>query len=128
MAILQDAVQDTDQDADQDAVQNVDQDAVQDADQDVVQDVDQEQVSNHSEFIRICLDIINTSNTYHVKAIHAKILYDYLACQALNFVMRRLHFKDVAIQKAYELKITCTDFHELQNSLNYFLITIGETL
>jgi len=104
---------------------------VQEQDADVAQEQDQEQdpVSiNHSEFIRICLDVISTSNTNYVKAVHAKTLYDYLTSQALNYVMRHPHFKDVAIEKAYELQITCTDFHELQNSLNCFLIGIGEPL
>ena len=100
---------------------------VQDAEQE--QDQVQDPVSiNHSEFISICLDMISMSNTNYAKAVHAKTLYDYLTSQALNYVMRHPHFKDVAIEKAYELQITCTDFHELQNSLNCFLIGIGEPL
>ena len=48
-----------------------------------------------------------------------------MTVQARTFVMERPQFKEDAIKKAYELKLECAD---LENSLNYFLIVIGEPL
>ena len=81
--------------------------------------------SNHIEFIKICLDRINDAQDE--KDIYIQ-LYDYLATQALNFTLENLDVKNIAIKDAYLLKIQYIDFPELQNSLNFFLHLIGETL
>jgi hypothetical protein len=95
----------------------------------ILQEQVQEQTSkNHSNFIRICLDANIQSHTPEMKAMHATILYNYMTFQALNFVMEHQDFKTDAIKKAYDLKTECADFIELTNSLNNFLIAVGEAL
>ena len=95
----------------------------------IIQDPIQDLTStNHSEFIGRYIDLILRSTTSEIKAMHAKILYDYMTVQGFNYVMEHQHFKVVAIKKAYDLKIYCAEFIELENSLNCFLIAIGEPL
>ena len=84
--------------------------------------------TNHSEFIGRCIDLILHSTTSESKALHAKTLYEYMTVQAFNFVVGNPYFKLVAIKKAYDLKIYCSEFIELENSLNCFLTAIGEPL
>jgi len=81
--------------------------------------------SNHIEFIKICLN--DTQDAQDEKEIYIK-LYNYLATQALNFTLENLDVKKIAIKDAYLLKTQYIDFPELQNSLNFFLHLIGETL
>lgn len=83
---------------------------------------------NHREFISRCIDLNIQSPTTEIKAIHAKTLYDYMTREAFNFVIYHQHFKDVAIKKAYDLKIQCDDLLELKNSINCFLTAIGSPL
>lgn len=84
--------------------------------------------SNHIEFIKICLnDAQNAQDSQDEKEVYIK-LYNYLATQALNFTLENLDVKKIAIKDAYSLKIQYIDFPELQNSLNFFLHLIGETL
>jgi hypothetical protein len=68
------------------------------------------------------------SPTSEMKAMYAKTIYEYMTVQARTFVMERPQFKEDAIKKAYELKLECADFIDLENSLNCFLIVIGEPL
>ena len=86
--------------------------------------------SNHIEFIKICLNDAQDASqgdSQDEKEIYIK-LYNYLATQALNFTLENLDVKKIAIKDAYSLKIQYFDFPELQNSLNFFLQLIGETL
>ena len=85
--------------------------------------------SNHIEFIKICLNDAQNAqdDSQDEKEVYIK-LYNYLATQALNFTLENLDVKKIAIKDAYSLKIQYIDFPELQNSLNFFLHLIGETL
>ena len=84
-----------------------------------------EVTTNHTKFIRICLDM-SVNDSLEEKVKYAKILYDYMTHEALDFIFENLTFKSVAVKKAYELKNESFEFPDLENSLNFFLISIGD--
>jgi len=87
-----------------------------------------EPFTNHSEFIQECINLILQSDTSQRKVIYAKILYDYMRDEGFDYVMRHEHFKATTIKKAYQLKRESTNFVELHNSLNCYLIACGAPL
>ena len=61
------------------------------------------------------------------RAMYAKILYDYMATNALDFICNFKNYKEIVIKKAYELKTDPDDVPELIESIDNFLRIIGET-
>jgi len=81
----------------------------------------------HIAFIK---NILNEANFIQgkQKAECLKTLYDYLSCDALDFVYRSKHYKKVAIKKAHEFKKNPMAMPELIKSIDNFLTLIGEPL
>ena len=84
--------------------------------------------TNHSEFIREYLTLILLTPTSEMKAMYTKTLYDYMRVEGFDYVMRHQTFKAITIKKAYELKRECSDFIELENSLNGYVFEIENSL
>ena len=84
--------------------------------------------ANHSEFIREYLELILQTPITEMKAMYTKILYDYMRVEGFDYVMRHQTFKVTTIKKAYELKNECSDFIELGNSLNGYVVELENSL
>jgi len=84
--------------------------------------------ANHSQFIREYLELILQTPITEMKTMYTKILYDYMRVEGFDYVMRHQTFKAITIKKAYELKRECSDFIELENSLNGYVFEIENSL
>lgn len=62
------------------------------------------------------------------KAKLAKILYDYMTNESLDYIKGYEKLKKIAIQRAYYIKRECKDFPELTKSLDAFLTAVGAPL
>ena len=84
-----------------------------------------EDMKNH---IFKCIKAVEDSVGTKEKAKLAKILYDYMTNESLDYVKGYEKLKKVAIERAYYIKRKCEEFPELTKSLNVFLTAVGAPL
>lgn len=84
--------------------------------------------AQHCSFIKAALETIDTSNGRDVKAVGAKMLYDYLYICAMDFINTYDRFKVTAITKAYELKKMAPEQTSMVESINRLLTALNKPL
>ena len=89
---------------------------------DKVPTVTDEDMKNH---IYKCIKAVEDSVGKKEKAKLAKILYDYMTNESLDYIKGYEQLKKIAIQRAYYIKRECEDFPELTKSLNAFLTAVS---
>ena len=84
--------------------------------------------TRHIEFIKGILADVDTAVGRDVRAMASKILFDYLAGSALEFVKNHPKFKDTVIAKGYELKRDAPEKVKMVESINRVLTALGMPL
>jgi hypothetical protein len=82
----------------------------------------------HITFIKGILDDMPEVQGRDAKAAVAKILFDYLSGEALEFVKNHEKFRKVVIEKCYELKTEAPERTKMVESCNRVLMGLGEPL
>lgn len=82
----------------------------------------------HCTFLRSALSDIETGVGREAKALGAKMLYDYLVGDALEFTKNHPKFKDTVIAKGYELKSEAPEKYGMVASINRVLTALGAPL
>ena len=84
--------------------------------------------SDFKQYIRKCLSEIASTTSRKEKAHIATTMFNYMTNDGLPFVKEYQEFKKTAIDRAYYLKCKETEFEELMESLDAFLVAIGAPL
>ncbi len=82
----------------------------------------------HITFIKGILDDYPNIKGLEARGAAAKILFDYLSGEALEFVKNHKKFKDVVISKAYQLKKEAPELTALVASMDRVLTALGVPL
>jgi hypothetical protein len=84
--------------------------------------------AKHIAFIKEALNTIDTSDGRDVKALGAKMLYDYMLMCAMDFVKAHERYKQTTITKAYQLKKDAPTNTAMIGSINNFLTALDQPL
>jgi hypothetical protein len=87
-----------------------------------------EEKTRHIEFIKGILADVSEARGRDARAAITKILFDYLAGSALEFVKNHQKFKDTVIAKGYELKQEAPEKTGMVSSIDRVLTALGQPL